>query len=151
MKTFCAPLLALLPLLLFSVATSPAHDPGLSSTRIRVSSSLIVATMTLENEDLAAVKSSGDGIDPFPSALTVTADGRALPLSRVERSGDDGHHTRLAFEFARPASGSLVVTVNLLAALPRGHKHHLEVLDENGRLLADALLGAGAASLALPR
>lgn len=151
MKTFRTPLLALLPLLFSFVVPSPAHDPGLSSTRMRVSSGLIVATMTLENEDLVAVKSSGAGIDPFTSALTVTADGKALPPSRVERSGDDGHHTRLAFEFARPASGSLVVTVNLLTALPRGHKHHLEVRDDSGRLLANGLLGAGAATLALPR
>ncbi|MFN2378410.1 MAG: hypothetical protein ABR538_17910 [Candidatus Binatia bacterium] len=141
-----------LPILLFaSVVTSSAHDPGISSTRLRMSSGFIVATMTLENQDIAAVKAVGGGPDPFASALSVTADGEPLPPLRVERSGDDGHHTRIDFQFASPASASLAVTVNLLAALARGHKHHLEVYDESGRLLVDGLLGAGAATLAIPR
>lgn len=134
-----------------SVSGAAAHDPGLSSTTIVVSAESLVATMRLHDAELAGIDPAAFprvlSQDPSASPLVVRADGTEWKASQLVARHDGDHETTIEVTFPRPAVANVEIEVTLLASLPRGHKHHLEVRDRNGTVLATSILSTAASRI----
>jgi hypothetical protein len=126
---------------LFALAApAGAHDPGLSEAEIDLGASATQASWWIDASDVSGpVAAAG--------ALRLSLDGVALaPSSAVARRTWDGHQlVRLVWPGV--PRERLRVTAELLAGLPLGHRLHVRVWDELGRLAAEAVLSARDASL----
>jgi hypothetical protein len=117
--------------------TSRAHDPGLSSTVATVRAGGVEAVMRFNDDDLPA-----DAVLAPDDVLRVRAGGRDVASDVLERVHLDEGHGELRLFFAVSEPGTLRFDVPLLAALPFGHKHYMEIR------LADRLVGARVLSAA---
>ncbi|MFN2426012.1 MAG: hypothetical protein ABR587_06155 [Candidatus Binatia bacterium] len=147
MEHFSCRLPAILLATMVGAFEARAHDPGLSFTSVSLSSKTLSATMNFHDADVAKPGETGG---PHPSPLVVRINGRTFEAQRVERR-DDGGHAIIELQFERLPEESFELVVTLLTSLPRGHKHHVEVRDDSGSIVASAILSAGAETLRVPR
>jgi len=118
-------------LLLLVAATVYAHDPGLSSTELRIEPDQIVVTLRFSPKDAAALVNN--------PLLYIEADGRRLTpvqTARVEEAND----VRFTFAYANPGASNLRVESLGFDALPLGHRQYLAIYDGRGSLLRSQML-----------
>jgi hypothetical protein len=116
-------------------APAVAHDPGLSTLSIRIRPDSVEALLEVSRADLA-------GIPLDAGVLRVEVDGRLARPIASERAEPRATHEALRLHFERPEGSRLVVTSELLARLPFGHRQYLRV--EGGSEALDRILSAAA-------
>lgn len=119
-----------------------AHDPGLSSLDVHVTTDRIVVTVALAPPDARAAAATGEGdAGRFAlNAIELRAGGLALrgALRESGKAAADG----VAIEFERPPGSTLTVRSLVPARLARGHRQLLTVRGPDGRLLMERMLDA---------
>ncbi len=143
--------------LAFATTVVRAHDPGLSSLDVDVSSGAISVSLSMAAADVALV--SPERSDDPRKALTalaheairVSLDGDELS-SAGEEVSIDGAGARVRRVFAVPPSSGrarrLTITSEVPKRLARGHRE-LMVVNTGGNPVAQALLDAESDSLAV--
>jgi hypothetical protein len=136
-----------------------AHDPGLSALEVLVTSSRIVAILSIAAADLAfiaEVAAERNGREPqvravdrterrlgaFAStAVTIRLDGRMLEGSVHHVAIDEsGGHVQLSFPAAPGAT--LGISSDVSRLLARGHRELVSIRSGDGSLLSEYLLDA---------
>jgi len=125
---------------LFS-GTVLAHDPGLSSTEVRILPDRIVAEVSFARVDLD--QKLGERL------LEIKADEQILRLTNVSVQTPDTTSIHFTLEFPSSPAAELRLSAVALEHLPRGHKQFLSVRDSNGKLLAERLLSAESKDLTI--
>ncbi len=150
------------------VLVAHAHQPGLSTVRIDLSSNqltaqLILAWLELDalspldtNQDRALSLAEFQAAQPrlariAESALELLADGRMLALRKPpEARLDDVTGIRLDLVYEFPATRVLTITSELVAELPPGHRQILTVRDAGPRELHTTVLERAQPTVDLP-
>jgi hypothetical protein len=116
-------------------AEARGHDPGLSEAELELGGDEIRLSWWIDAADLSGPLAA-------ETALLLALDGAdRAPSSAQQRETWDGHRlVRLRWRGA--PRESLRITAPLLARLPLGHRLHLRVRDESGRLAAESVLSA---------
>ena len=129
-----AAMLMLATLFGFAAAAS-GHDPGLSEAELELGEDEIRLSWWIDQADLSGPLAA-------ESALLLALDGaERAPSSAQARETWDGHRL-VRVRWRGVPRESLRITAALLAQLPLGHRLHLRVRDEFGRLAAEAVLSA---------
>ena len=145
------------------VASSFAHDPGLSSIRVTATPAGLEAVLTIHFFDLEAVdpdldanhdgelepaefaQAHGKLVQMARQACVVTADGNAplvcLASPQVTLVANNNLQMYLSFPPV-PRGSKLTVASLLIPRLPHGHRQFLEITDANGKLLGEGFLTA---------
>jgi hypothetical protein len=135
--------LAIASLLGLAVAAR-AHDPGLSEAELDVGADAVEARWWIDAADLAEAPAAAQ-------ALRLELDGaQRAPAQASAHTSWDGHHV-VSVRWSGAPRERLSLTAELLASLPLGHRMHLRVWDEFGRLLAEGVLSARSPTLEHPR
>src|SRR5262245_50528330 len=150
---FAPTICLLLVLILLATATAFAHDPGLSSARLKLDGKNIAARLTFARNEIAVIApmdADGDGritqseLDSARArleslakeSLTVRLDGKEFSPTAVTVSLDEGDAIHFDLEFP-PARGSRLVLRSLLIdKLARGHRQFLSLLDAGENTLS---------------
>jgi hydrogenase/urease accessory protein HupE len=149
-------------LLLIWVATPLlAHDPGLSSANLWLQRDRIQATLTFAPPDIEALlpmdldgngevsdtefEEAGAVLERFlREGLEVRFDDETTDLTEltIERTADQrGRNIEIRLAFPLKTDASLLTLRNaLLAELPLGHRHYVQLLDEGANPISEALL-----------
>lgn len=124
-------------------AAARGHDPGLSEAELDLGGDEIRLSWWIDAADLS-------GPVAAESALLLALDGaQRAPSSAQQRETWDGHRL-VRLRWRGMPRENLRITAALLAQLPLGHRLHLRVRDEFGRLAAEAVLSAGDHMLEVP-
>jgi hypothetical protein len=116
-------------------AAASGHDPGLSEAELELGWDEIRLSWWIDAADLSGPLAA-------ESALLLALDGaQRAPSSAQARETWDGHRL-VRVRWRGVPRESLRITAALLAQLPLGHRLHLRVRDEFGRLAAEAVLSA---------
>lgn len=128
-----------------------AHDPGLSSLELHVTSSRIAATLSLAAADARLVLDEGHGrLDTLAlEAIELRIDGLRLRAVVEGRPVSNDAGAAIHVTFDRVTGSHLTVRSRVPRRLAFGHRELLTVLDAEGRLLADRMLDAQADELAI--
>jgi len=132
-------------LVLATPSIALAHDPGLSSLEIAITSDEIVATLSLARSDAA---SAGFYVEPQAErrnsidALEIRLDGRQLDGVLDQVTDDGANAARVRMRYVRTNGSTLTVRSTILRRLPRGHRELLSIRDERGVVLAQRMLDA---------
>ncbi|MEN8183072.1 MAG: HupE/UreJ family protein [Myxococcota bacterium] len=137
-------LLAILSLTLADAAR--AHDPGLSSAQLRRAADRLETLLEFHDADL-------EGLDlvSIASQALILESGRGTiePLS-VEVAPTRERHTGIHLVHALEPGEEPTATLGLIERLPFGHKTYLRLQRPDGAPLAERILSAGAARVAVP-
>lgn len=155
---------AIVTLLLLTSSTF-AHDPGLSTADILVSTDEVVVTLAFAPRDLTTLLADDvvdraafdrDEIDAgsldtartalenlAADAVSIESGGMGLTPHSVSIGADDDRSVTLIARFERGPTATTVLTSTMLARLPRGHRQYATVRDVAGGLIAEALLDTG--------
>lgn len=137
-----------------------AHDPGLSSGQVRLSTGRIEAELTLARADiesLVPLDADGDGeVSPLELAAAkpaletlarktwaIRVDDRAAVVEASAFRFDDTNSVCLTVTFSTRVTGALTAKSLLLDRLPCGHRQFVTVLDRTNGVMTEALLSAG--------
>jgi hydrogenase/urease accessory protein HupE len=147
-----------LALLFAFVLAARAHQPGLSTLYLEVTSNQLTAQLfvawqelnavvlldsnadrTLTEAELAAARPRLIGMGE--SALSLDSDGRLLALKQpVQVSREDETGVRFLMIYELPSTKVLSVTSEIISELQRGHNQVVTVRDAAGKKLGEALL-----------
>ena len=120
--------------------TASAHDPGLSSLEVSLTTSTIVARLSLSPRDAEMA----GGLDDFARrAIELQIDGQPLTASRatVERAGDATMVVELTYP--RPIGSNLTVRSRVAERLASGHRELVTVLGTSGTVVSERMVGGG--------
>jgi hydrogenase/urease accessory protein HupE len=151
-----AVLFSLLPL-----RDAAAHDPGLSSLRIRQGANGLEATLTLAVKDaaqLVELDRDHDGIvtqgefaqtrsqleTAVARQLSIAADGKVAKASSTHSHLDENRNAEVLLNFDGVAFSNLEIESKLIASLPLGHREYLQVQNSRGESISEQLLSAAA-------
>jgi hydrogenase/urease accessory protein HupE len=137
-----------LVLVLACGGTCVAHDPGLSSSQVRIGAGTLSIRATFASAEIAALQERHTGnLEKLAGGIfEVWSGGTAFtPLSVDVESTSDGTVFRVDYPPVRGAN--LTLRVALVRDLPTGHRHYVLVRDEGGRKVTDALLTASSDTL----
>ena len=119
-----------------------AHDPGLSSMLLTQHAARGAFVLVVDNAALPEARRAGARGCDASGVLALALDGEALAVDARCEARDSGH-TAYEGTFALPRAGQLAVTLPLLAELPRGRRSFVRGVDDDGRVLAQAMLERG--------
>jgi hydrogenase/urease accessory protein HupE len=146
--------------LFLSVASlAHAHDPGLSTIRLKIFSDRLEAELIIARADIEALvplDANHDGLvspeeldnarpnlEPLlRRALTVRVNAAAIAITDPSFELDDKNNFRVVGSFRANDTKALTVESPLIKRLPRGHRQFISLLDGHGVTLAEALLSA---------
>ena len=145
--------------ILIVASLARAHDPGLSTATLQVFPDYLQAEMIFARADIEALVPldvNHDGqvssdelerarpqLEPFArAALNLRMDGTAAVAAKSDFRLDGADNFHIVGVF--PAQGAKVLAAEspLLKTLPRGHRQFVSLLNEQGDVLAEALLSA---------
>ena len=143
------------------VGPSPsfAHDPGLSSGRVRLLPGRVETELTFARADLeklVPLDADGDGeVTPRElasaqrtlerlagEAWAIRTDDRVLAVTAPSVRFDGTNNVHLSGVSSVPAPGRISFQSLLLSRLPRGHRQFVTVLDQKNGVVTEALLSA---------
>ena len=119
--------------------TASAHDPGLSSLEVSLTTSTIVARLSLSPRDAEMA----GGLDDFARrAIELQIDGQPLTASRatVARAGDATMVVELTYP--RPIGSNLTVRSRVAERLASGHRELVTVLGTSGTVVSERMVGS---------
>lgn len=136
-----------------------AHDPGLSSARVRVLADAIEVDLAFNNADVAgAVPADADRdrvLSPDEIALgevallafatdntLLSANGTPARLQSAAVALADNGDVSYHLTFDRPSGATITFLQRALRHLPRGHREFVALLDSNHSVLSTGLLSA---------
>jgi hydrogenase/urease accessory protein HupE len=136
-----------------------AHDPGLSSLTIRLSTSSLQATLTMAVKDasqLAELDQNHDGTvtqvefgrsrrqldTAVARQVVIAADGKVAKDKSIRSRLDENNNVEVRLDFGATIFSSLEIQSNLIASLPLGHRQYLQVQNLAGETVFDRLLSA---------
>jgi hypothetical protein len=125
-----------------------AHDPGLSSSEVRIGAGRLSIRATFASVDLTAVRKQRTGsLEGLAGGIfDLFSGGTALtPLSVHVESASDVTLFRLDYPPVRGAD--LTLRLALARDLAPGHRHYVLVRDHGGRKVTEALLAASSDTL----
>ncbi|HWD18596.1 MAG TPA: HupE/UreJ family protein [Verrucomicrobiae bacterium] len=132
-------------LLLLAAASAHAHDPGLSSAKLKIASGHVDATLTFAPADIEAITSAD--VSPPASLRAIAAQSLEIwmngqAVSPTETSVRVLPNKDVEFELVFPttAAAPLKARSTLLDRLPFGHRQYFVVTDAAGAVLAEKLL-----------
>jgi hypothetical protein len=146
--------LVLIALLLTSAGVL-AHDPGLSSLEVNITSLSTSAILSMSAVDLNVLV-TGSGTDAeraldelARSAVQISVDGQVLPLTTTKIELDDkGVNVRLSFAGGAGRKGRVSVSSDVPRRLARGHRE-LVAVTVDGLPASEKMLDADNRSLAV--
>ena len=138
-----------------------AHDPGLSSLTIRLSTSSLQATLTLAVKDasqLAELDQNQDGTvtqvefargrrqldTAIARQFVIAADGKVAKDKSIRSRLDENNNVEVRLDFGPVVFSTLEIQSNLIASLPLGHRQYLQVQNLAGETVFERLLSASA-------
>jgi hydrogenase/urease accessory protein HupE len=138
-----------------------AHDPGLSSLTIRLSTSSLQATLTLAVKDasqLAELDQNQDGTvtqvefargrrqldTAVARQVVIAADGKVAKDKSIRSRLDENNNVEVRLDFGPVVFSTLEIQSNLIASLPLGHRQYLQVQNLAGETVFERLLSASA-------
>jgi hypothetical protein len=134
-----------MPMIPWLTTAALSHDPGLSTSVVTLSKDGVTATLRIHDADL------GDARDVAASDALVLSNGHGtIRPAQADKVVDSHGDAVFSLTFPAARESVLEVRVPLLARLPRGHKHHLEVRGDDGRLVSSTMLGAAAPRVIVP-
>jgi hydrogenase/urease accessory protein HupE len=136
-----------------------AHDPGLSSLTIRLSTSSLQATLTMAVKDasqLAELDQNQDGTvtqvefargrrqldTAVARQVVIAADGKVAKDKSIRSRLDENNNVEVRLDFGPVVFSTLEIQSNLIASLPLGHRQYLQVQNLAGETVFDRLLSA---------
>ena len=120
-----------------------AHDPGLSSLDLHITSSRIIATLSLAPMDVGAIEDRGETLRAFAvDVIEVRVDGIRLPGAVERHAVDADTGSRVVLVFDRAAGSRLSVGSGVPARLAFGHRQLLTIRGADDRVLAERMLDA---------
>jgi hypothetical protein len=119
-----------------------AHDPGLSSTVAEITARGIEAGMRFNDADVPSGTAA-----TAERVMRVWCGDRELVPGSLERHQMGERHTELRVFFPTVDACTVSVRVPLLAELPFGHKHYLEIR-RDGAVVMSNILSAGSPAVA---
>jgi len=153
-----------------SLASLPAHQPGLSTVLVDLGTNQLRARIilawqeveifvpldvnrdrTLHEDELASARTNLMRV--AEGALDIVSDGRMLALQRPPAIAiDDADRTGVRFDlvYEFPATRVLTVTSEIIAALPRGHSQIVSIRNSNAVELGTAVLDQDKPSVDVP-
>jgi hydrogenase/urease accessory protein HupE len=152
--------LSWLTALFISVASlALAHDPGLSTAALKISSDRVEAEIVFARADIEALvpldadhdgnvsPEEWDGARPeleplVREALNVRVNAAAIAITEPSFHIDQNDNFHMAGIFRAHGAKTLTVQSPLIKRLPRGHRQFVTLLDDKGIALAEALLSA---------
>jgi hydrogenase/urease accessory protein HupE len=146
---------------LMSLEEATAHDPGLSSLTIRRHPKMLEVMLTLAARDaaqLAELDENHDGtVTQFEftrrrlqleaavaTQLVVALDGKVAKAQSVWSRFDENNNVEVRLDFGATVFSSLEIQSKLIASLPLGHRHYLQVQNSAGETVFERLLSASA-------
>ncbi len=149
----------LLALMILATASAFAHDPGLSSARLKLDGEKIVARLTFSRDEIAIIepmdadrdgtinKSEFDAALPRLESLArgsfaLSLDGTELSPASVETSLDESAAIHFDLSFTAARGSRLIIRSLLIDKLARGHRQFLSLLDEGEITHAQRMLDA---------
>ena len=146
-------------MILIFASFARAHDPGLSTAALKVFPNRLEAEVIFARADIEALvplDQNHDGLvspdelerarpqlEPFTrAALNLRVDGTATVAAKSDFRLDDADNFHLVVVFPAQGAKLLAAESPLLKTLPRGHRQFISLLDEQGGVLAEALLSA---------
>ncbi|HKQ75403.1 MAG TPA: HupE/UreJ family protein [Blastocatellia bacterium] len=156
---FAPAICLLLVLMILAAASALAHDPGLSSARLKLDGNKTAARLTFARDEIAIIAPMDTDSDgritqsEFDAALPrleslakesflLNLDGNDLSPASVAVSIDESAAIHFDLEFL-PAQGSRLVFRSLLIEkFPRGHRQFLSLLDAGENTHAQRMLDA---------
>jgi hypothetical protein len=134
-----------MPMIPWLATAALCHDPGLSTSVVTLSKDGATATLRIHDADL------GDAREVAASDALVLGSGHdTIRPAQADKVVDSHGDAVFSLSFTVPREAVIEVRVPLLARLPRGHKHHLEIRAADGSLLASTMLGAASPRVVLP-
>jgi hypothetical protein len=132
-----------------------AHDPGLSSLELAVTSSRIVAIVSVAAPDAAIILASHGKTAPTPEsgadterlgsfalgAISIRVDGRALQ-GRVQRVDIDDTGGRVQIGYRATPGSRIAVSSAIPRWLTAGHRELLSIRNAEGSVLVQQMLDA---------
>jgi len=146
-------------------ATAHAHDPGLSSVMLELHHDRIEAVITFSGIDAPWLvpdfnsSSSASAVrDRITDELTrqsgslwrLRSEKVELALHSTQVTWAAGNNVVCTQSYDRPTGGRLHFASAVFELLPPGHRQHVSVVAEDGRLLFDQLLGKDEAEIETP-
>jgi hydrogenase/urease accessory protein HupE len=136
-----------------------AHDPGLSTGAVKIFPDRIDAEVIFARADVEALvplDANHDGkvspeewerarpnLDPLVrEVLIVRVNGAAIAISEPSFQLDENNNFHIAGMFRVHDTRTLTVESPLIKRLPRGHRQFINLLDDHGIMLTEALLSA---------
>jgi len=149
----------ILALMILATASAFAHDPGLSSARLKLDGKKIAARLTFARDDIAIIapmdadrdgritQSEFDAARPRLESLAkesfaLSVDGNQISPSSVAASLDESAAIHFDLEFPLAQGSRLVLRSLLIEKLPRGHRQFLSLLDAGENTLSQRMLDA---------
>jgi hydrogenase/urease accessory protein HupE len=153
----------LLVLMILATASVFAHDPGLSSARLKLDGNKIAARLTFARAEIAIIvpmDADRDGRITQPEfdaarprleslakeSLALSLDGRELAPEAVAVNLDEGDAIHFDLEFPTAQGSRLILRSLLIAKLARGHRQFLSLLDAGENTLSQRMLDAASNS-----
>ena len=141
--------------LLFATAPLLAHDPGLSSLEVNITSLRTSAILSMSAADLNVLV-TGSGTDAeraleelARSAVQISVDGQVLPLTATNIERDDkGASVRLSFAGGAGRKAGVRVSSDVPRRLARGHRE-LVAVTVDGLPVSERMLDADSRSMAV--
>ena len=121
--------------------SSSAHDPGLSSSSVSVGRHVVHVEILINDADLGA-----QTLDA--AAVALSSEEKMLSPYEIEVAIPSPQHHVLDLWYARRDGSPMTLSLPLLARLPRGHKHYMDVEDVEAAPVS-RILSAGADRLEL--
>ena len=121
--------------------SSSAHDPGLSSSSVAVGHRVVHVAILINDADLGTRTLDA-------AAVALSSQGRPLSPYAIDVGIPSPQHHVLDLWFTRREGSAMTLEMPLLARLPRGHKHYIEVEDADAPPVS-RILSAGADRLEL--
>ena len=128
---------------LFLHAAASAHDPGLSSARLRVEKNAIVLVAMFNQQDVKDLQQN------VAQGYALTIDGAKATVAAFDWRSVAPNDIEVTLRYACVDPHRIQFAVPLLEQLPRGHRQHLPLVDPAGRPLVEALLDRGHAQIEL--
>ena len=119
--------------LLLACSVAQAHAPGMSHATLREGARELTVALRFDAADWRRLESL-----PGAGVRVASGDSPLAPL-RPARVADDGEHVDVVLAFPAP-SGRLRFAFAGFPELAHGHRQYVELRDESGERLADAVL-----------
>jgi hydrogenase/urease accessory protein HupE len=145
--------------LLLGTPALHAHDPGLSTATVRLSSGKLEVVLVFAGADAAEIAGFSRGADgkqslssspqgiaalqkKAPEAIEVSFDDKPVSAKNIRCRFDGSDNASVYLEFEAPSFSRMVIRSKWLAILPPGHRQFLTLQDADDHVLTERLLSA---------